>query len=129
MNPRHFRRPRLWHGIGWLLIISIIILSLTPPLPLPDIGAPNWSDKLGHFIAYFTLSAWYVQLVDNRRALGIHLLAFLLLGASIEILQSLSATRMGDWRDLLANTAGIGCGSLLWFTAARYWLQRCDSRL
>lgn len=129
MNPHRFRRPRLWHGIGWLLIVSIITLSLTPPLLLPDIGAPSWSDKLGHFIAYCTLSAWYIQLVDSRGALGIHLLVFLLLGASMEILQSFSATRMADWRDLLANTAGIGCGSLLWFTPARFWLQHCDSRL
>jgi hypothetical protein len=53
---RGFSWPRLWLGIwlfGWALCI---VLSLVSPLQV-GVSIDN-SDKIGHFLAYATLSAW-----------------------------------------------------------------------
>ena len=126
MSLRRFARPQLWQWLAWLLIAAIALLSLMPPLQLQSWGAPSWNDKLGHFLAYFTLSAWYAQLYDSAREMRHRMLFCLLLGAALEGLQSLSSTRSADWRDLLANGAGVIVGGLTWFTAMARALQRWD---
>ena len=124
---RDFRRPRLWLGLwvfGWALCIA---LSLLPAVPLPG---PQGSDKVGHFLAYFTLTAWAVALFRTR---GAHLLAALslvVLGVAMELAQAtLTTVRLGDLRDALANTAGVALGLSLSFTPAATWLLRLDRRL
>ena len=76
---RDFRRPRLWLGLwvlGWGLCIA---LSLLPAVPLPG---PEGSDKVGHFLAYFTLTAWAVAIFRTR---GAHLLAALSHGSDFSV--------------------------------------------
>lgn len=123
---REFRHPRLWLGLwafGWVLCV---VLSLVPSLPLPGQG----SDKIGHFLAYFTLTAWAVSIFRTR---GAHLLAALslvALGVAMELAQAtLTTVRLGDLRDALANTAGVALGLSLSFTPAATLLQRLDKRL
>jgi len=124
---RDFRRPWLWLGIwifGWALCIA---LSLLPPIPL---GGPEDSDKLGHFLAYFTLSAWAVQIFRTRRAQLVAAFALFLLGAGIELAQAtLTTTRLGDPRDVLANTLGVLAGLALTWTPAARLLHHLDHRL
>lgn len=124
---RDFRRPRLWLGLwvlGWGLCIA---LSLLPAVPLPG---PEGSDKVGHFLAYFTLTAWAVAIFRTR---GAHLLAALslvALGVAMELAQAtLTTVRLGDLRDALANTAGVVVGLSLSFTPAATLLLRLDRRL
>lgn len=126
MSLRPFRRPLLWRSIGWLIVAGIVVLSLMPPLQLESLGAPSWNDKLGHFIAYFVLSAWYAELCASRRSLQIRVVFCLLLGLAMEGLQSLTDTRSADWRDVLANTAGVLGGAALWFTPVGSALQRWE---
>ena len=99
------RHPRRWLGVwiaGWVLCIA---LSLLPPVSL---GAPPDSDKLGHFLAYFTLMAWAVMLFEGWRARLWAAGSLVLLGLGLEFAQAtLTTTRQGDARDLLANTLGI----------------------
>ena len=128
MNLRRFERPRLWRALGWLLVALIVLLSLTPPLHLQQLDMPTWNDKVGHFIAYFALSAWYAQLYASGRAMMVRVLFCLVLGLSMEGLQSLTATRSADWRDMIANAVGVLCGGLTWFTAFALALQRWDRR-
>ena len=127
MSLRGFARPRLWLGVwifGWLLCIA---LSLLPPLPVD--GPPD-SDKLGHFLAYFTLSAWAVAIFRDRRSQGLAAVSLLLLGLGLELAQAtLTAQRLGDPRDALANTLGIAAGFALGFTPLATALQRLDRRL
>lgn len=124
---RDFRRPRLWLGLwvlGWALCI---VLSLLPAVPLPG---PEGSDKIGHFLAYFTLTTWAVSIFRTR---GAHLLAALslvALGVAMELAQAtLTTVRLCDLRDALANTAGVALGLSLSFTPAATLLLRLDQRL
>ena len=129
MSLRRFARPRLWIALAWAIVAAIIVFSLMPPLQLQQWNAPTWNDKLGHFIAYFTLSAWYAQMYDSARDMR-HRIAFcLFLGAAMEGLQSLTDTRSADWRDMIANAAGVLCGGSLWFTRFAGMLQRWDRPL
>lgn len=123
---RSFLRPQLWLLCAWLLVAVITVLSLMPPLHLEELGAPTWNDKVGHFLAYFTLSAWCAQLYQSAPALRNRLLLCLALGATMEGLQSLTSTRSADWYDMLANTIGVSIGGLSWFTPMAGWLQRWD---
>ena len=124
---REFRRPRLWLGLwlaGWALCIA---LSLLPPI---ELGAPGDSDKLGHLLAYFTLSAWAVMLFRSRAAQLRAALALAALGITMEFAQwQLTADRLGDPRDALANTLGIALGFATTFTPLATLLQRIDRRL
>ncbi len=117
MSLKPFLRPQLWQAIGWLIVVGIVVLSLMPPLQLESLGAPSWNDKFGHFIAYFVLSAWYAQLCATRRSMLLRVGFCLLLGLTMEALQSLTDTRSADWRDMLANCVGVLGGSALWFTS------------
>lgn len=94
---------RLWLGLGGMLVLAIVWLSLAPPGNAP--GAIN--DKLGHAIAYFALSAWFCQLYAHHAGIA---LAALGLGALLELLQGLSGYRDMSLADLLADAVGIGLG-------------------
>jgi VanZ family protein len=123
---REFRRPRLWLGVWVFGIALCIALSLLPPI---ELGAPRDSDKLGHLLAYFTLSAWAVMIFRSRRGQCIAALALFALGLSLEFAQAqLTTTRLGDPRDALANTLGILAGFALSFTPAASFLHRLDRR-
>jgi VanZ family protein len=125
---RGFSRPRRWQILGWLLVTVIVVLSLAPPLQLQPLGAPSWNDKAGHFLAYFALSAWYAQLYDSAVEMRRRLVFCLLLGAAMEGLQSLTATRSADWRDMVANGIGVVLGGSLWLTPMAGLLLRWDRR-
>lgn len=124
---RDFHRPRLWLGV-WIFGLALCIaLSLLPPIKL---GAPSDSDKLGHLLAYFTLSAWAVLIFRSRRGQLFAALGLFVLGLSMELAQAqLTTTRLGDPRDAVANTVGILAGLALSFTPAASFLQRLDGRL
>lgn len=128
MSLRRFSRPRVWLSVAWLLVVTIAVLSLMPPLQLQQFGAPAWNDKLGHFLAYFALSAWYAQLYDSAAEMRRRLVFCLLLGAALEGLQSLTATRSADWRDMVANAAGVVSGAALWLTPMASVLSDWDRR-
>lgn len=124
---RDFTRPVLWMAI-WLFGIALCIsLSLLPPIEMPG---PQDSDKLGHALAYFTLSAWAMMLFRTRAAHVLVVLALFLLGSTIEFAQAnFTTTRHGDIQDVYANTFGILVGLALSFTPLCRLLQRLDQRL
>lgn len=120
-----FRRPRLWLGLWWLAIVVVIVLSLVAPPELPS--TPAGSDKLGHFLAYAALMAAAVQLFERRlhrwRAAG----ALVAMGMLLELLQGgLTATRMQDPWDAVANTLGVLAGLATAATPLRDLLLRLD---
>jgi VanZ family protein len=100
---------RLWIAIGWLIIAAIVYLSLATLAVETDVPQ---GDKLGHLLAYGALMAWWAQLYvapSTRLKLG---LAFIALGAAMELAQGLTPSRYPELLDLLANTSGVLLGWL-----------------
>ncbi len=116
------KHRRAWLGIGWLLVLAVIYLSLVPNPPQPDFTD---SDKLGHLLAYAGLMGWWHQLDRNAYRPA---LLFVLMGLILEILQSFTDYRQGDLLDLAADALGVGLG---WLSGrlAPAWLIRLDQRL
>jgi VanZ family protein len=103
------RYERLWRHVGHGLVLFVIYASLTPKHfdgPIEFQGM----DKLGHALAYLTLTAWFGWLNTDRpaqlRAAG----AFLLLGLTLETIQRYTGYRVWDLWDIAANTAGVVIG-------------------
>lgn len=108
---------RTWIILGWLLVLLVIYLSLTPKPPPTGM---NFGDKIGHFAAYASLMFWWHRIDGNGYRLA---LVFILMGLALEIMQSLSGYRQGDIFDMAANTGGVAIGWL----AARFtpvWLSK-----
>lgn len=124
---RAFARPRLWLGIwifGWTLAI---VLSLLRPPPI-GLDLPE-SDKIGHLLAYATLSAWAVMLFATRRGWLLAALALVALGVGLEFAQgALTDYRLRDPRDAAANTIGVLLGLGVAMTRMQGWLQALDRR-
>ncbi len=117
------RRKILW-GVGYAGILIILWLSLAP---LPDRAlAVSGSDKLAHFAAWGGLSLWFMLLLRHRRQRQLLTWAFILLGGIVEILQSCTTYRNGDWLDFAANSSGILVAAWIWpMVAAWPPVARC----
>jgi VanZ family protein len=123
---REFARPRLWLGLWWFGWLLCIVLSLIAAPPIPA-DVPE-GDKLGHFLAYLLLSAWAMWVFREPRAHRRAVLALCLLGVVIEVAQgTLTAHRMMDWRDAIADFIGVLLG---WWLGLRQpgVLQSLDRR-
>ncbi|RAN33767.1 VanZ family protein [Hyphomonas pacifica] len=92
-----------------ILIIVIAHLSLSPAA---DVPAPQVSDKVKHFAAYFVLAGTLATAFGPKR--GIYaLIVAILYGLAMEVAQDMGdAGREGSIADALANTAGAACGVL-----------------
>jgi VanZ family protein len=104
-----------WWRVALALLLGVITwLALTPaPPPKADLG---W-DKLNHLAAFATLALVAVLgRCGSHGRVGVALLAY---GGLIEVLQSFTPTRVGEWPDLLADGVGIALGLLL----AAGWLR------
>lgn len=124
---RELEYPRLWLAVwafGWLLCI---VLSLIQP---PDLGIEvRDGDKIGHLLAYATLSAWSVFLFVSARARWTSALGLVLLGLLLEAAQGmLTEHRLMDARDALANTLGVMLGQCIAWMPARGFLQWLETR-
>lgn len=119
INATQLRWMSTWLLVGWLLVFSVVVLSLIPPIPsdtVPLFILP-YADKIAHFIAYFTLMSWFTQIYRESSQRIYFAWGFLFLGIMIEILQGLSGLREEDWKDVVANSSGILCAYLLSKTA------------
>ena len=94
---------RLWLVVGCGIIIAVFYLSLTPPIDLPA----EHTDKIFHALTYALLMAWFVQLFHGARSYCLLALAFIVMGASIEVLQSFHPLRYFDVWDMTANAVGV----------------------
>lgn len=74
-------------------------------------GTPDYGDKVAHFAAYAALSlVTSLAFGRHREPAALVLLALLVFGGALELLQAAGGVRTGDWLDLLANTLGIMAG-------------------
>lgn len=102
---------RAWRVILLLLIVAVGYLALTPaPPPTMDTG---W-DKLNHALAFTALAfAGCLGFAATRVERTLLLAALLSLGGAIEIFQLFVPGRSGEWGDLIADSMGIACGTLM----------------
>ena len=125
---RTFVKPGFWLGI-WIfgLLLCVLLSVITPPNISLEVSN---SDKIGHFLAYGTLSAWAVMLFRQKRTWILNAVALIFLGIAMEFAQGyLTTTRMMDWHDALANIIGVGLGLCVSLLPMQVWLQRADQKL
>ena len=113
---------KLWLVIGWIIIVLVWYLSLTPKPPELMI---NFWDKFNHFIAYAVMMGWFGQVYLQNMQRIFWVLFFVVMGAGIEIFQGMGEHRFFEYNDMLANLLGIvaamivlkfkGDGILFWF--------------
>jgi VanZ family protein len=97
-----------WRATLMLLLGLLSWLALTPAPP-PEAGL-LW-DKLNHLSAFASLAvAGFLAFRGRWWQVALGLLAY---GGLIEILQTFTPTRVGEWEDLLADAVGIVLGLLL----------------
>jgi VanZ family protein len=94
--------------IGWILIFTVITLSLININSMvPDVKN---GDKIGHFIAYFSLMIWFAWLYPKVWVRNLYAIGFIFMGGLMEILQSMTQYRSMDIDDFHVNTIGVIIG-------------------
>jgi hypothetical protein len=117
MLPSILRSGLLKLGF-WCAALVIGILSLMPVDFLPPQAFDVW-DKAQHAGAFAVLALLGLAAYPLRPwQVGLGLLAY---GAAIELTQSATGWRFGDWLDLLADLTGILAGYLAMFASRRVW--------
>lgn len=125
---REMRFTYLWLTVGWLLVASVVWLSLTPAPPrIP--GEFDGSDKVGHWLAYFILAGWFVQLYRSWGPRLLYGLLFVALGIGLEFLQEWGGVRSFEVTDMVAGTLGVAAGLALGLTPAAGALQAVEQRI
>jgi VanZ family protein len=104
---KNLRWFKLWSAIGWLIIATVIYLSLTPDPIEIDM---EQGDKLGHMLAYFVMMIWFSQLYLRRMHAWLAS-GFIVLGVALEYVQGWSGYRDFEYMDMLADAIGV---SLAW---------------
>jgi VanZ family protein len=92
-----------------IMVIGILYLSLSPTETL-TVG----NDKISHFIAYgcLMLNIGLIQLPSIKK-LRTGIIAALLLGCVVEVIQHFVPGRFMSFGDVIANTIGVGIGCLI----------------
>ena len=102
----------------WALLISVVVVgSLAPAASslMIAVGSLHINDKVQHFCAYLALSSVAVIGFRDRRRGIIAGLSMFILGVLLEGGQHFSPGRAVELRDVIANGAGVSCGTLLGF--------------
>ncbi|MCU7799246.1 MAG: VanZ family protein [gamma proteobacterium symbiont of Lucinoma myriamae] len=98
----HYRK--LWLTIGIVYIGFILAASL---LKAPDVNVIiSHTDKAVHFLSYFILVGWFVQLYPKLSSRISILISAIALGMLIEYLQGMISYRSFDFADEVANSIG-----------------------
>jgi VanZ family protein len=120
--------PGAWRAATAILLVAFSIACLVPMGPVPG-TAGGRLDKVGHFVAYVVLAAWFAGLYPRTRY-GLIAIGLALLGLAIELLQeSMGLGRDGDPLDMVANLAGIGVGLALGLWCSGAWVPRVEACL
>ena len=90
-------------------LVPVIALSLLPQETLPETGL--W-DKLIHTLAYAVLALSGGIGFKGWRSLLVLGLGLVVLGAGLELAQSVIPDRVGSLTDALANFVGVAIGSV-----------------
>ena len=122
-----FTHHPLWHksvlGVFYALLVLFTILFLMPTHYLPEESIFNWWDKAQHAAVFGVLTVFAILTYpDKVKALTLGLLLY---GALIEILQSCTSWRQGDFSDWCADAIGVVIMYLL-FSVLRAINKTCS---
>jgi len=107
-----------------ILYIGLILLGSFSKIP--DINSQfNGTDKIIHFVSYFILVSWFAQIYEKKWHWLI-LIAGILLGLLIEVLQDMTIYRQFDALDGIANSIGAVGAFLLAKTSFSSGLLKLD---
>ncbi len=121
----HYRG--FWLLLGWLYVLLLLYGSLIRVL---DINTYiDHTNKLIHFLLYFLLAGWFVQLYSRLSQRIVILGSEKLLGIIIEFLQGLTAYRSFDMLDALASSIRAISAFLLAGTSLALLLKCFDNWL
>jgi VanZ family protein len=100
----------------WAALICCVIIGSLLPASSPvmaAVGRMHVSDKVLHFGAYLALSLLpVIGFRDRQKGIVVGLSMFLL-GVVLEAGQHFAPGRAVELHDLIANGAGVSCGTLL----------------
>jgi len=100
-----YKLRQIWLALGAVWVSMTLYLSLTPdpPEPMNFLNA----DKLVHALTYSFLMLWFCQIYQLRSSRILIAGLLVVLGVGIEYLQRMTAYRVFDYADMLANSAGV----------------------
>lgn len=99
----------LARALFWIMYFTVMAGALAPQEDTPQLFA--LADKVVHTLAFAVLAL--VGLRAYPRHLLIVCVLLVALGGLIEIIQGYTSTRSQEWEDFLADTLGVGLGTLL----------------
>ena len=121
--------PKLWIAIWVAMILAVIIGSMMPARDVP-IDMAHVMDKVVHFLGYFVLSAYGMNVFRKLRHARYAVLFLVLLGGVIEIAQGfLTHSRSADFHDFVVNGLGVLAGYLTRRTPLANLLSSIEARL
>lgn len=124
MTQQQYALLRVWLSVGFFGCGLLFFMCLVPNPPSPNVAH---ADKFEHYLAYVLLGTWFAGILAPRWfTVFIGLVAF---GGAIELVQSWSGYRDGEWADLLADSLGILTGIALARLGAMNWLRYIDGRV
>ena len=111
-NNPEFKYKQLWLSVGYALVLFVVYLSVTSSPPEIKLGF-KFQDKFFHALAYFSLMFWFAQIYHAKKQRLLFALVFVILGISMEGVQSMDPKRYAEFNDMVANTFGVAIGILL----------------
>ncbi|NOQ68740.1 MAG: hypothetical protein GQ573_01300 [Gammaproteobacteria bacterium] len=121
----YLRLRFLWLSIGYALVALVVFLSLTSNPVKIGMSFP-YEDKVYHAFAYFTLMAWFSQIYHDRFQRYMIAVVFVLMGITLEYLQSFDPYRYYEFADMIANSTGVALGFSIALTGAKNILLRIE---
>lgn len=121
---------RAWLVVGWVLVAFVVWVTLTPKPP-QDLQLIPHLDKVGHFLAYALLTAWFAAILPGRRWLTGITFAFIVMGGVLEILQGFTGRDPSGF-DWLIDTGGAVLGAGLprvWLAHIYAWISGHEQRI
>lgn len=114
-----------WLSGGILLVVAVLYLTLMPVIG--GIFTVNVNDKIGHFIAFFVLMAWFCGVYKRGRwlVIAVVLAAF---GVAIELIQGQLSYRTAELADMVYDLAGIGAAWICAGLGFGQWALVIESR-
>lgn len=100
----------------WVVLICCVVIGSVLPVTSPAmaaVGRLHISDKVFHFCAYVALALLPVIGFCGRQRGIVAGLSMFFLGLLLEATQQFAPGRAVEFRDVLANGAGVSCGTLL----------------
>jgi len=110
IQPATLKLRPLWVALGWLLVLFVIYVSITPdPVQLPVAEG----DKFGHVLAYAALMSWFANLYELPARRMQFAIGFIALGIALEFVQQSTGYRSFEVADMAADAAGVVVGWLI----------------